>query len=302
MKLQTIDNEYTNRRNLIFKLMVLMKTSIFLFLFLQSTIVLSQSQTIDLERYGFSANWFESSNKFGSTIIIFGGSEGGSDFGDKWALKLNKMGYNILSMAYFGNGDLPKQLELIPLEYLDKAIEWLDSIHNKSDYKYGLIGVSKGAELALIQASRLDKFNAVVALAPSSVIWQSINRENYMSKQSSWTLEGKPLPFLPYCYTKGYQNIFNFYDCALDSINENAKIKVNNIKAPLLLISGGNDKLWPSERMANMIIEELTSVAYPYEFIHKNHPSAGHWLFAPIIPDDVSSFLERNNRMRSFKF
>ncbi|MCX8472047.1 MAG: hypothetical protein ORN85_00215 [Sediminibacterium sp.] len=196
-------------------------------------------------------------------------------------------------MAYFGEGDLPKQLELIPLEYLDLAIKWLDSINKGSKYNYGLIGISKGAELSLIQASRLDRFKFVIALAPSSVVWQGINKQNYLSNKSSWTLNGQPLPYVTYCYKKGFQNIFLFYDCALDSFDKIAEIQVTNIKAPLLLISGGQDKLWPSERMSKMITNTLKKNSHPYEFIHLNYPKAGHWLYILSEPKDEKTFLEK---------
>ena len=282
-----------NKCNLKIKKMGLMKTCIFLFALLSIKSIQSQIVKIPYEKYGFSANWYEAKNKSNKTIIIFGGSEGGSSFGDKWSSTFNEKGYNVLAMAYFGEGDLPKQLELIPLEYLNLAIKWLDSINKGSKYNYGLIGISKGAELSLIQASRLDRFKFVIALAPSSVVWQGINKQNYLSNKSSWTLNGQPLPYVTYCYKKGFQNIFLFYDCALDSFDKIAEIQVTNIKAPLLLISGGQDKLWPSERMSKMITNTLKKNSHPYEFIHLNYPKAGHWLYILSEPKDEKTFLEK---------
>lgn len=260
----------------------------------------SQHLSLAVEINGFSANWFEAKVETNATIIIFGGSEGSTYFGDLWAPKLNEMGFNVLSMAYFGTKDLPDQLELIPLEYLDKALEWLDKKHDNPTLRYGLIGVSKGAELALVQAGRLNRFNAVVALAPSSVIWQSINKKDFMSKKSSWTVKGEELAFLPYCFAKGYEHIFDFYDCALDSLDQNAVIEVSHIKAPLLLVSGGDDKLWPSQRMANMIMETLTAVNHTYPYLHKNYPTAGHWLVAPHLNSQGKGLSAQE--MSSFNF
>ncbi len=278
-----------------------MKQSIIICLMLSwTTIVFSQTLSLDVANHGFRANWFESNDQKAPTLILFGGSEGGTGFGDLWAPKLNDMGYHVLSMAYFGEEGLPEQLELIPLEYLDKAIGWLDDQQGGTAKKFGLIGVSKGAELALIQAGRLERFHAVVALAPSSVIWQSINRKDFMSNQSSWTLSGEPLKFLPYCFAKGYQNIFNFYDCALDDLDQNAVIDVENIQAPILLLSGRDDKLWPSERMANMIVETLTVADHQYPFLHKNYPAAGHWLVAPHLDPESKGVSEQE--MSAFDF
>src|SRR5690625_7082273 len=58
------------------------------------------------------------------TVIVLGGSEGG--LRESNAALLASYGFNSLALAYFGIEDLPKELVNIPLDYIEKAIGWLN--------------------------------------------------------------------------------------------------------------------------------------------------------------------------------
>lgn len=259
-----------------------------LVLFLPVISAASTPVKITVDEHGFDGRWYPAQNVDAATLIMLGGSGGGHTFGSQMAPWFNEHGYHVLSVAYFGSESLPEHLEEIPLEFLDKAIVWLDKQNGNSTNRFSLLGVSKGAELALVQASRIDRFNAIVAISPSSVVWQSINQQNYLSVKSSWTLDGEPVPFVPYCYDRGYISIFDFYDCALDKpMEDDAFIKVERMNAPVLLLSGGDDKLWPAERMALMLVERFASHSYPHTVYQINYPKAGHWLLAPYLESNT---------------
>lgn len=64
-----------------------------------------------------------------------------------------------------------------------------------------MIGTFKGAEAALLLASRDDRIRAVAALSPSAVIWANLGpcaHETAVHGRSSWSADGQPLPFVPY--------------------------------------------------------------------------------------------------------
>jgi hypothetical protein len=51
------------------------------------------------------------------------------------------------------------------------------------------------------------------------------------------------------------------------------------IKAcPLLLISGSDDRLWPAQRMSEMIMQRLKNNNFKFPYYHINIPDAGHML------------------------
>ena len=55
---------------------------------------------------------------------------------------------------------------------------------------------------------------------------------------------------------------------ALADADESSFIKVENIDAPIILISGKYDQIWPSEKMCNQIIDRLEKNNFKYDFEH----------------------------------
>lgn len=55
-----------------------------------------------------------------------------------------------------------------------------------------------------------------------------------------------------------------------------AAIPVEQIKGHVLLISGGDDQLWPSRQMGEAIISRLRAAGHPYEACHLTYDGAGH--------------------------
>src|SRR5690606_308251 len=98
-------------------------------------------------------------------------------------------GYAVLALAHFGKEGLPPELEEVPLEYFGKAIAWMKSSPNIDSSKLGIIGISRGSTLALLLPTIYPEFDAVVALAPTHVMWQAtyLDWDNYAEKSShSW--------------------------------------------------------------------------------------------------------------------
>ena len=100
----------------------------------------------------------------------------------------------------FGLEHLPARLEGIPLEYFRSAIEWLRSQPSVEPSKIGVVGTSKGGEAALLVSATYREICAVVAYSPSHVVFQGINEawSDASASKSSWTLDGKPVPFVPF--------------------------------------------------------------------------------------------------------
>ena len=133
------------------------------------------------------------------TVILLGGSEGGMFWSRVRPLlgAFLERGNNLLSLAYFKTPGLPDTLEEIPLEYFKRAFGWLDAQPEVFPGFYALVGASKGGELALLLGSRYPAVRAVVALNPSSVVWQGIPRSRFRLGQggkSSWSYQGNGCP------------------------------------------------------------------------------------------------------------
>lgn len=113
------------------------------------------------------------------TVIVLGGSEGG--LRESNAALLASYGFNTLALAYFGIGDLPKELVNIPLDYIETAIGWLKDHPNVDYTKLGIFGTSKGGELALLSASMFSAIKAVVGYVPSGVVYPGIGNQHLVN-------------------------------------------------------------------------------------------------------------------------
>jgi hypothetical protein len=79
--------------------------------------------------------------------------------------------------------------------------EWLRQRPGVRSGRAGLVGGSKGAELALLAATAYpDLFGPVAAIAPSCVAWFGVDLTGDVidaSARSSWTRGGRSVPFVP---------------------------------------------------------------------------------------------------------
>lgn len=240
-------------------------------LMLVSHFAVSQEvQQTAVENVEFDANYFASGSEGKYGVIVLTGSGGGK--ADYTAGRIAAMGYDVLSLAYFdrdGSEFVPETLELIPLEYFEAPKRWLMERPNTRDDGVILYGLSKGAELALVLASFDEQYKAVVALAPSHVVWQGNPRDlsDIMSSPSSWSRQGQGLSFVPYISPEERDRLgfTNRHAASLtnEAAVEAALIDVQDITGPILLLSGGADDIWPAARMADQICETVSSSGIP---------------------------------------
>jgi dienelactone hydrolase len=249
-------------------------------------------------------------------VIVLSGSGGGFDL-DK-AAALSRHGFATLALAYFGVPPLPAWLHRIPLDYFQAAFSWL-ALHPELDLQQlGALGVSRGAELALLLASRFPQIRAVVAYAPSSVAWSSGGRDNSTGEIiPCWTWRGEPVPFAPLPLRSFvlrsaipvgigrrpvmFRNLFRSGLRNREAV-ERAAIPVEQIRGPLMLVSGGDDHVWPAAEMAEAIRARLKTRAFPHAVEHLHYPHAGHMLRYPFLPTTSRESRHRHLRNARFSF
>jgi dienelactone hydrolase len=208
-------------------------------------------------------------------VVVLGGSEGGIPR-DRAAL-IASHGYAALALGYFGVESLPQELERIPLEYVDGAIRWLRRQPAVDAQRIAIIGGSKGAELALLTASRNPAVGAVIAIAPSSVTFQSITGGR--ANTSSWSAGGKDVPYAPYMPSEKFlqtRQLGDLYEASLAAAPPAAEIPVEKIRGPILLLAGKDDTLWPSAAMAERIAERARRHGFRHPVKMSLFQDAGH--------------------------
>jgi len=243
---------------------------------------------------GIVANYFPGTGPGKRPGILFlGGSEGGLSPGvTRMAKDLQSRGYSVLHVSYFGAPGQPGKLDLIPLETFDRALEWLRAQSDVDPARIAVVGGSKGGEAALIVAARHPELRAVVAGMPSHVAWQGIdfNLLNFMINPpgGSWTLNGRPIPFVAYTQDFRGGDIVDLYRMSLEQAKnlDDAVIRIELTRAPILLVCGKQDTLWPSCLMADRVKERAVRMGGP-EVTVLAYENAGHAVLG--IPVDKTN-------------
>jgi dienelactone hydrolase len=240
-------------------------------------------------------------------LIVLGGAEGGAGANRRWGPMLASLGYAVVGLPYYSAdwGQAPKEIPDLPGSFIDIRVDqlaalrdWLKTQPEADTNRIGLFGGSKGAEFALIAASKFDWIKAVVAFAPSDLVWEGWGLEMIEAEgtRSSFSFAGQPLPFMPY---KGFvdallagpaANLLKVHQdgrAAHADREAAARIRVENFRGHLMLVAGDRDQLWASGEMTRNIVASrkrarLATTALIY-------PQAGHEVagtgFDPAGPD-----------------
>jgi dienelactone hydrolase len=222
-------------------------------------------------------------------IIVFGGSGGGLGPAAVWAPMLASHGFAALGIAYFGVPGLPANLQEIEVEVVARAAAWLDGRPEVDRGPLGVMGVSRGSELALLAGIHVDRIGPVVAACPSGVGWPALGPRGPIDAPA-WTVEGKPVPYVfPRGGTPGEPS--DDHPIALRPMFEHmledaeavrrAEIPVERARGPLLLVSGEDDLMWPSTIFGDLITRRLERTKATVAFTHLRYPDAGHALIGP---------------------
>ncbi len=233
-------------------------------------------------------------------ILIVGGSEGGiSQAVDAMAKAIHAEGYNVLNISMYRAPQQTQQLVEVPLEVFDRALDFLKQQPNVNPQAIGLIGASKGAEAVLLVATRQPEIRLVIAGMPSSVSWAGIDWNRLFTSdkpQSSWSVGGKPLPYLPYGEFDTKKGTFSLYESGLKGLPAQplAAIAIEQAKAQVLLICGESDSLWPSCEMSRMLQQRAARSNGPNVQLLA-YRDAGHAVFG--MPVDRRD--ERDSKLAS---
>lgn len=214
-------------------------------------------------------------------VLLLGGSEGGLSVPlDAQTHALQRSGLSALALSYWGGPGQPSRMEELPLELFGAAIDWLKRQPEVDPARVAVLGGSKGAEAALLVATRRSDLSAVVATMPSSVVWSGIDLVEIwrmVSIGSTWSEAGRPVPHLPYPTPTWGETRAEGYARGLQSLPEHpeAAIPVERITAPVLLVCGEDDTLWPSCPMARQLQERARQRSGPPVTL-LSYPAAGH--------------------------
>jgi dienelactone hydrolase len=246
-------------------------------------------------------------------VLVIGGSDGGLG-AQGTAMLLASHGYAALSLAYFGGKGLPQTLEGIPMEYFQRALAWLR--RQPGIGRIAIYGESRGSEPALWTAAMNGHVDAVVARSPSFALWGGVTA-SHLPGGAAWTRHGAALPYIANSLSAGFVARFVWDKITgtpvrqtplfLENLRdlrdaEAVTIPVERIRAPLLLLAGKDDQIWPSALMAKRILDRRRGrsgdalIAYddvghpiPYAYV----PLAGDRAHAPFAVGGTTEGMAR---------
>jgi len=223
-----------------------------------------------------------------AAIVLLGGSEGGNSM-ERVASRFAQYGYVAASVAYFGIAGLPQALENVPVETVGKALDEVSRRPDVDANRIAVMGISKGGEFALLAASTYPQIHAVVAVVPSPFAWEGIP-QGPGEAGSSWTLNGKPVPYVHYTSAMGTLfgeafathkplDLRKGYDDAM-RVNgaqiPGAMFRLENIRGPILLLAADDDRIWNSPAQCEIAVRYLREHHHPFADGYVHYAGAGH--------------------------
>ncbi|KAM4666735.1 acyl-coenzyme A amino acid N-acyltransferase 1-like isoform 1-T1 [Amazona ochrocephala] len=209
---------------------------------------------------------------FPGVVDLFGGAGGLIEFR---AGLLASRGFAVLALAFFAYEDLPRTMAQLDLEYFEEATAVLLQHPKVRGPGLGVIGVSKGAEVALAMASFLP---LVVA-----TVW--INGTAF--------LHGNPLVYRDLCIPAipyGVERLLITEMGALDNsavfndprhpMSRSSAIPVERIKGKVLFVVGEADRSLNSKLFARLAMARMP----PEQGRILSYPGAGHLIEPPCSP------------------
>jgi dienelactone hydrolase len=233
-----------------------------------------------------------------AAMIVLSGSDGGNSGANALSLQFASMGYVVMSFPYYSPPDwqtkkqevpaLPKTFTDISINRINDARDYLRTRKDVDGDRIAIYGVSKGAEFVLIAASNFSWPKAVIAVVPTDIVWEGWGENIAPNTKSSFSLNGKALPFTPY---KDFEQEFMGYQTGEDVRIRRpqdkgraanpiaaaaARIPIEKYKGPLLIIAGQEDQMWNSGMMAHNIAERRAEAKL--ETVSLIYTDAGHAL------------------------
>ncbi|HEY6327445.1 MAG TPA: alpha/beta fold hydrolase [Candidatus Cybelea sp.] len=231
-------------------------------------------------------------------MILLGGSEGGDSLAGIAPL-LAAHGFAVLSVAYFGVVGTPRHLVDVPLETIGTALAWFARQPEVDASRIGVLGNSKGGEVAFLAASTYPQVRAVVSVvgAPFAMYGIDVGSVSPNAK-GSWSIGGAEVPFVPAdaaAAARVHSEIaaggeVSFGLEADASVTNNAAavkratFPLERINGPVFCVGAGDDHVWNSAQYCQMALAYLRAHNHPFPDRSLLFADAGHGVLTFYLP------------------
>jgi len=230
-------------------------------------------------------------------VMILNGSGGGIN--EPRAALYASHGYAAFALAYFKAQGLSDYISNTRIEYFETALAWLHRTVRPAHGFVALSGQSRGGELALLLGTLFpESISAVVGYVPGAVVHCAQNAcDPALGREgAAWIFRGQPLAHVwennrtatwaPWDTGPEPRRHANALLTALQDPEavERARIRVEQIRGPVMLLSATDDGSWPSSLYSRMVTERLAQFGHPHVVAHLDFEGAGHSILFPYVP------------------
>ena len=205
-----------------------------------------------------------------------------------------------MALGYFKAPGLSDYISNTPLEYFQQGLAWIRRELAPAHGFVALSGQSRGGELVLLLGSLFpDSVSAVIGYVPSALVHggQAAADPAVGRDGPAWLHNGQPLVHL-WNHNRhaswaardaGQRNAVSMNTALQDEeAVERARIAVERIRGPVLLLTAGDDAAWPSSHFGQMVSQRLARFEHPWPVAQHDYPQAGHSILLPYIPATYS--------------
>lgn len=231
-------------------------------------------------------------------VMVLNGSGGGINEA-RGALYASH-GYQAFALGYFKAPGLSPFITETPLEYFETGLHWVRRELRPRDGFVAVSGQSRGGELALLLGATFPKLvSAVIAYVPGAMVHGAQGAGDPARggwQGATWTSGGVALahlwqgnkavrwhPWAGDAPPDRHHSVF-FEGLKDRPLADRARIPVEHIAGPVLLISGRDDRAWPSSLYARMVVSGLHRQKHPFLVRHLDFDDAGHSINLPFVP------------------
>lgn len=230
-------------------------------------------------------------------VMIMNGSGGGIN--EPRAALYASHGYAAFALGYFKAPGLSDYISNTPLEYFQRGLQWLRRTVKPAHDFVAISGQSRGGELVLLLGATFpEEVSAVIGYVPGAVVHSGQNAADPKIGREgpTWLLDGKPLPHVwennrtaswkpfddgpaPHRHERAILTALQDPDAVA-----RARIQVERIKGPIMLLSATDDGSWPSSLYSKMVRDTLEDAGHPHAVRWLDFQDGGHLIVFPYVP------------------
>lgn len=239
------------------------------------------------------------------TIIVMNGSGGGIN--ESRAALYAAAGIQAFALGYFRAPGLSHFISRTPLEYFERALNYVARDLNPLGGAPLVSGQSRGGELTLLLASRFpNQILGAIAFVPGAFVFGAQGAADPTDGWDgpTWTASGEPLEHLWHDNSGVTWQPWNdappptrHRDVYVDGLHDRelaraARIPVEHFTGPVACVSGLDDRAWPSSYASRLALDTLARHGHTGERLHLDYVDAGHGITIPHLP---STEIERTH-------